>query len=223
VLSVAALSFNSPKTYAQTQNLPAYAPVRPNVEEEASHWRPGIQGGMAGTTYSKNPDVGGSSRVGFIVGFELEYRVSPTFFLQQELRVVQKGFSYDLKSGNSVTNYDARIAYLEVPLLAKVKLLPDAVIQPFFFAGPNLGVNIGSNVDVSSGGVPVTGPALQVLFHTLDFAIDSGVGAEYHFARRMAGFFELRASIGLVNVSELAGTDWKSRSYQAIFGGLFDF
>jgi hypothetical protein len=38
----------------------------------------------------------------------------------------------------------------------------------------------------------------------------------------MSGFAAARASIGLVNVSDLAGTNWKSRDYQILFGAFLD-
>jgi len=212
----------SSPAFAQGPNIPDYPEKKSGREAEASHWRPGVQGGLNVSDYTNIPNVGSSTRVGYILGAELEYRVTPVFFLQQELRVVQKGFSYNLNTGGSVTNFDSRIEYLEIPFLVKAKFMQGSIVQPFVFFGPNLGFNIGNNVDVLSGGNLVSGPALEVLFKTVDFAVDGGVGGEYHFARKMAGFLEFRASIGLVNVSDLAGTNWKSRNYQFIFGGLFD-
>lgn len=209
-------------SYAQNLNIPEYPEKKPKPEKEAPRFRPGVQGGINISDYSSSPSVDHGSRVNFIIGAELEVRLAPTWFVQPELRVVQKGFTYNLNAGGSITNFDARVAYLEVPLLVKWKPDPGWLIQPFVFAGPNVGFNIGSNVDVTAGGIPVTGPALTVLFRTVDFSVDGGIGGEYHFAHRMAGFMEFRASIGLNNVSDLAGTNWKSRGYQFIFGGLFD-
>jgi hypothetical protein len=209
-------------SHAENLNIPNYPEKKPKQEKEASPFRPGVQGGLNISDYGTNPDVGSNSRVGYILGLELECRLSPTWFLQPEFRAVQKGFTYNLNSGGSVTNFDARIAYLELPILVKAKFLPDALIQPFVFFGPNIGFKVGSNIDVTSGGNFVPGPPLEVLFRTVDFALDGGVGGEYHFARRMAGFLEARVNYGLNNVSTLAGTNWKSRNFQFIFGGLFD-
>lgn len=209
-------------THAQDLNIPQYPEKKPGHEKEISRFRPGVQGGLNVSDYAVDPGVQSSSRVGYIAGLLLECRLSQAFYLQPELRVVEKGFTYNLNSGGSVTNFDARIHYLELPLMAKFKFMPDAMIQPFAFFGPNVGFNIGNNVDVTSGGNPVTGPSLEVLFRTVDFALDGGFGGEYHFAQRMAGFLEFRMSYGFTNVSDLAGTNWKSRNYQFIFGGLFD-
>jgi hypothetical protein len=206
----------------ENMNIPDFPEKNPGMEKIHSRWRPGIQGGMNASVYSSDPSVESSSRVGFIAGLQIEYRFSQVLFFQQELRVVQKGFGYNLDTGGSIINFDARVAYLEIPFLVKAKFYQDSIIQPFIFAGPNLGFNIGSNVDVSSGGNTVAGPSLTVLFKTIDFGIDGGLGGEYHFAQRMAGFLAFRTSIGLVNVSSLAGTNWKSRNYQFIFGGFFD-
>ncbi len=214
--------FVSAATYASDLDMPSTPEKKPGREQEISRLRPGIQGGLNGSFYSTSPDVNASSRVGYILGVELEYRLSPVWFIQPEVRVVQKGFSYNLASGLSIINFDVRVEYIELPFLVKAKFLPSSIIQPFVFAGPNIGFKIGSNVDVSSGGNYVSGPSLVALFNTVDFSIDSGFGGEYHFARRMAGFLEFRASIGLNNVSQLENTNWKSRDYQFIFGGLFD-
>ncbi|MFL5813477.1 MAG: porin family protein [Bdellovibrionia bacterium] len=209
-------------SHAQNLNTPEYPEKAPKLEKEASPFRPGVQGGLNVSDYSNEPDVGSNSLVGYIAGLELECRLSSTWFLQPEVRVVQKGFTYNLNSGGSVTNFDTRINYLEVPILVKAKFRPDALIQPFVFLGPNVGFKISTNIDVTSGGNFVPGPPLEVLFHTVDFSLDGGLGGEYHFARRMAGFLELRGTYGLNNVSTLAGTNWKSRNFQFVFGGLFD-
>jgi hypothetical protein len=208
--------------HSENLNIPDYPEKKPGKEKEISRFRPGVQGGLNVSDYSANPDVNSSTRVGYILGVELETRLSQVLYLQPEFRAVQKGFGYNLNAGGSVTNFDARVVYLELPLLVKAKFLPDAMIQPFVFVGPNVGFNIGNNVDVSSGGNFVTGPPLDVLFKTVDFSLEGGFGGEYHFARRMAGFLEARLSYGLINVSALDGTNWKSRNFQFIFGGLFD-
>lgn len=209
-------------SYAQDLNIPQFPEKKSQPEKEASRFRPGVQGGLTISDYSSNPDRNPDTRVGFIGGFELETRLNSLWFVQPEVRFVQKGFSYNLNVGGTVTNFDARVLYLEVPVLIKAKFYSGYMIQPFVFAGPNIGFDIGSNVDVTVGQTYIGGPPLSVEFKAVDFSIDSGAGAEYHFAQRMAGFAEFRASIGLFNVSDLSGTNWKSRNYQIIFGGLFD-
>lgn len=130
------------------------------------------------------------SRVGFSGGAFLTYALDRQFSLQPELLYVSKGAGKDLFFFNAHWNLD----YLEIPVLLKLDLSPDASLHPSLFAGPALDILMSSKFHVINEDYD-----LKDYTTSLDFSLIFGAGLDY---KRFT--FDVRYSLGLSSVVDAA-------------------
>lgn len=159
-------------------------------------------------------------RSGFQAGFFAEIKLIENFYLQPEVIYSLKGvrfndtFEFDGEYGGTYLhidgeyNYDQKINYLEIPVLAKYKSNKGFSI----FAGPFVSfllsakgeAVIEANVNTNYFGFPVNAPqeftqdGLETdNFNEVDFGIAAGLGYEFPF-----GFgIDARYVKGMINIS----------------------
>jgi hypothetical protein len=105
----------------------------------------GAKGGLNLATLG-GPDAGAfDSRAAYTVGGFVSYRLSDALVIQPEVLYTQKGGEAPAVEGTG----GIQLAYLEVPVLAKVLLfIPNnRRIEPHLFAGPAIGSRLGCRVD----------------------------------------------------------------------------
>jgi hypothetical protein len=94
------------------------------------------------------------ARWGYDAGIFVEVLDIPYFSILTELHYIQKGFSITLPITTPVfpegtgqyATLRPRADYLSIPLLAKVRF-ETGVIDPFFYAGPNFDILLGSKAE----------------------------------------------------------------------------
>lgn len=180
----------------------------------------GFQVGGNFGSYATDPNAFVTTKAGLIAGGQLEIPVIGRYSVQPEVRFVQKGFNYSQTVANIQTIATGTANYLEVPVLAKVRFPELQPVVPFLYLGPDLGVNLGTIASQTINGADqgVTGLA----FKTIDLSVEIGAGASYPVHPGMSIFLQAEYSLGLVNVSDVAGVNWKSQDIQAIAGMMFD-
>ncbi len=185
----------------------------------------GVRTGLSVSSFRTPPDrVSIAQITGLEFAVPIEYRLNEWLALQSEINYVQKGVSFSrpapvnapvgtgllrAESGNISLNY------LQVPFLFKV--------TPEFdhwsisaFAGPNIGVSLGGNIDQSFG-------SLSEDIHLEELPLTSGLaggdieaielgltlGASFHFIpqtrritlkRRASFLFDVRYHFGLTDI-----------------------
>jgi hypothetical protein len=90
------------------------------------------------------------SRASWLGGVFWDLQLMPSFTLQPELLITQKGAQ---QTKNGVRN-DIRINYFEIPVLAKFRIPVQNVFFPHFLLGPSFDFNINSkisSVDTQTG------------------------------------------------------------------------
>lgn len=170
----------------------------------------GFQANLNSSSYSTQPSTPVNRKLGLSLGGQVELRLSDLFFFQPELRYSQKGYSMEL---NGIT-VDARVGYLELPLLLKLKAPSGPSTKAYFVVGPNFGIKVGS-----SGSITINNTTTQADLNvkSTDIAFDLGAGVEIPFSSDTSGFIGARYSLGLTNVTQ-DNTDWKSQVIQAQLG-----
>jgi hypothetical protein len=131
------------------------------------------------------------ARQGAVTGVYLSAPLARSVFLRPELLFALKGgrarFTTDSGSTRIV---DLDLAYIEIPLLARLTLATGR-FRPVLFAGPSAGFQIGCDIQVvtpastqrfscDSGGV--------VIFRTLDYGLVGGGGVEVGWAQSALSF-----------------------------------
>ena len=125
-------------------------------------------------------------RTGVLAGAYLTYSFDRQFALQPEIFYVQKGAGKDL----FIFSAEWSINYLEIPVLLKFNLSPEAKVQPSLFAGPALGVLLSSKVSAVNESIDVKDG-----MKSTDISLVFGGGVDYKKVT-----FDVRYTLGLTNV-----------------------
>jgi len=145
-----------------------------------------------------------SFKNGFAGGVYMDYAFNRYFSLQPEILYVMKGLNGGIARSTIVVNYAARFDYIEVPLLAKFTISGRSRFSPYFFAGPGVGINLASDVDVEisypeeheteSGSSDWSG-----IMNRAEFCLSFGGGCRYGIG--LGGItVDARFDLGLSNV-----------------------
>ncbi len=171
----------------------------------------------------KNNGLETGTKTGVMFGVRGEKAISRYFYLQPEINYSQKGFG--LSYGTAYKG-SSSIDYLSAVLLAKVKLNPDGAVRPYFYAGPEFGVNIGEETILSASGTgggnrDNSGRVRVALpYNDFDLAADIGAGVEASVGSGVSIFSDLRYSHGFFNIikNPVAGASITTSTLQAIVG-----
>jgi hypothetical protein len=138
------------------------------------------------------PDAAGiRARQGAVTGVYLSAPLWRIIFLRPELLFSLKGGRRELILANgSAATVDLDLAYIEVPVLARVTF-PTGRIRPVLFAGPSVGFQIGCDVQVTTA-TRVDRPSCDsvqiAIFRTLDYGLVGGGGVEFAWAQSALSF-----------------------------------
>lgn len=157
-------------------------------------------------------------RMGFTIGVFGEFVIFPIITLQPEFRFTQKGET--VNSGNSLLNgtWKIELAYLEIPLLAKVYFPVEFPTKPFVFAGPFMGLNITANTDNIYQVGPFNfdaGSNLDEDINTIEGGVVVGGGVRHSFDKAMLSA-EIRYTQGLSETFD-------NSAFKDVFTGTLSF
>jgi hypothetical protein len=154
-------------------------------------------------------------RQGLAVGGQIEFGASSPISLQVEPMYVQKGARFDVIGVTTRGDFD----YLEIPILIKAKLGPQAA-HLYTFAGPSIGINLNAEGKFGSA----TGNFEDEAASTV-FSGDIGIGGEFQLADRIMLSADIRYSHGFTSaLDDAVGDidDWKSRDIRLMAGLSFN-
>ena len=133
---------------------------------------------------------------GFTGGAFLTYNITPRLAIQPELIYVQKGTG----DNNFFYGDGYNLGYLELPVLLKYNLSPDTRLVPSVFFGPAVSTLLSAEIyddhffgddevyDVKDG------------MKNVDFGLVFGGEVAFRSTRPVRFFFDVRYTLGLVNV-----------------------
>jgi opacity protein-like surface antigen len=189
----------------------------------------GVRAGLNIASLSWDPElpsgVDKSSRTGFKFGALAELGFIPMFALQVEPMYVQKGGS--INAGGEETKIN--LAYLEIPILLKLKIPTPGPITPYIFAGPNIGISLSASTESGSQDTDIKDE-----ISSTDFALDLGAGVGFKVAPLIVLMVDARYSLGLSDIfndtgkqdfqqgTGIAGQKIKTTGIQIVVGLMFD-
>ena len=147
------------------------------------------------------------------------------FALQIEPMYVQKGGS--ISAGGEETNI--KLAYLEIPILLKLKIPTPGSITPYVFAGPNIGIALSASAETGNQDTDIKDEITST-----DFALDFGAGVGFKVAPLIVLVLDARYSLGLSDIfndtgkqdfeqgTGIAGQKIKTTGIQIVAGIMFD-
>jgi hypothetical protein len=152
-----------------------------------------------------------TGRWGWSMGGRAEAGLTSLYSLVVECMYVQKGARFDVLGITTRADFD----YLEIPVLAKVKLGPPA-FHGLFMAGPSFGFNVNTKGSFSAFSTDFDRQAAPVVY-SMDFA----GGAEIRLTRNLYLNSDARLSFGINNALDESVGDidnWRSRDFRVLVG-----
>ena len=115
----------------------------------------GVKGGLNIATLTGDDVEDAKSKIGFAFGGFITYEVNEMLSLQPEFLFTMKGVKFDYEETYEEDGYESyeksegtwNLNYLEIPVLAKLKIPMEGNIKPNVFLGPALGINISATHD----------------------------------------------------------------------------
>ena len=197
----------------------------------------GFKGGLniANISHEHIDDTDYRTGVGF--GAYLSFDISPTVSIQPELLYMQKGGkAKDIPAIFEVEGYllpqegsidiEAKVNYLEIPVLVKFMVPTQSATQPFFFGGPALAIKLSAENEIDWRVVGLSGSEAEDAdddMKSTDFGFVRGGGVDFPVGQGFLGI-EGRYTYGLVTVdSDNDGEeeDVKSRTFSIMLAYSF--
>jgi len=180
----------------------------------------GIRAGLNLASMLPEPDLPTTSRTGLTVGGLVEIGLlSRSLVLLIEPTYTQKGAKFTTSSFGQEVTIILKSSYIEIPVSLKAEF-GRAKLKPYIFAGPNLGLNLGAELQVQAGGQTQTYDTKDRT-ESIDFAIDLGSGLSYDIAAGTSMIVDIRYSLGLTDTDKNPGTSAKSRDIKTLIGVVF--
>jgi Outer membrane protein beta-barrel domain len=165
---------------------------------------------FANSSLGSSVSTDSSSRMGLMAGVIMEVPLLPGFmYMQPELNFVQKG-AINSVFGREIS---VRTNYIELPLIAKIKLSTPS-FKPEFFAGPSFGYLVSSSFD------PVLVPAPE--FNSFELGLNLGIGFSLPISDvASASEIQVLARYTKALNDTFAKVPWKSESFLIQVGFIF--
>jgi len=163
------------------------AVVSLQVNAQDFYFTPKLGLNIANMTNSDGVD----SRIGLNVGFGVEKPITDVFALES-------GVFYSMQGAKS-DGATLKLDYINVPVLAKYYVTSGFNV----FAGPQLGINVKSEVGASGGGMSASVDMSDVV-KTVDVALNVGVGYQFDMGLSLSASYS-RGLIGAFKDGELFG------------------
>jgi hypothetical protein len=107
----------------------------------------GVTAGLNLATLSGKDVEGAKMMTTFMAGLSLIFPVNPQFAFQPEVLYSRKGA--DITGGG--TSGSLKMAYIDVPLLAKISFPTQSQLRPALYVGPLIGFNMSCDVEGTDG------------------------------------------------------------------------
>ncbi len=162
-----------------------------------------------------------ASRQGAITGVYLHLPVSSMVSLRPELLFSLRGGRTLALVNESIADVDIELAYLELPVLARLSL-PRGRFRPVVFGGPSVALQIGCDLTIltPTDSLRFTcGEEEASQIREWDLAWVAGAGVEMHFARTTLAL-QGRYTAGFRSIFEGA-VDLRNRGLAVLFGLTF--
>ena len=168
------------------------------------------------------PDAAGiRARQGALSGVYLSAPLGRILSVRPELLFALKGGRTEVSlEDGSLATLDIDLAYLEIPLLARITF-PTGRIRPVLFGGPSASFQIGCDLQVILATQTVRSSCDQAgvaLFRTFDYGVVGGGGAEFAWAQSALSL-EARYTAGIRSIVD--GATVRNRAFAVVLALTF--
>jgi opacity protein-like surface antigen len=165
--------------------------------------------------------------MGWLVGGFCNFKLSEAFSIQPEIYYTQIGEkeTNPLLDGVELMSligveYKELLDYIQIPVLAKFKVMAKGPFTPILQAGPYLGFLLsGKSKTLDASGAVLFTDDLKQYYRTTDFGLVFSGGLEYEMGNKLVSL-EFRYNLGLTNIEKEADTTYitKHRTLMVMVG-----
>jgi hypothetical protein len=189
------------------------------VSSQAMLAEVGLKGGIIIANVNATGEISGSlswkSVNGLIIGGFASIRVNDYFFLQPEIYYSQKGTKFEELILGVKYRDELKLDYVEIPVLAKFRLITKGNVFPSLFAGPYAAFKLSAKEEQEIAGVKETDDAEGV--KSSDFGLVFGGSIDIKVGK-MALILDVRYDLGLAKILDEEGESMKNNAFIAMVG-----
>jgi opacity protein-like surface antigen len=196
----------------------------PRQAEAEATFDLGLKGGVsfANTTevYDGEKFPTASALTGPVFGVFVSINLSKTFSFQPEAYLLTQGGIWGpTVIGDSTFKWEHAVKYIQVPLLAKFRLVQDKSMTPVLFAGPAVDILVSANEKEWIDDVLTYDESFTDWVEKLHFGAVFGGGVEFKLDKMMLSL-EVRYNLGLTNTIKDPdpGQSYKYRTWMVMAG-----
>ncbi|MCX6571702.1 MAG: porin family protein [Candidatus Aminicenantes bacterium] len=167
----------------------------------------GVKGGVSLAKLKWSDDTEASSNLTQpVFGVFAAFNLNKSFAIQPEIYLLTQGgtFSSEAEIGilESVDlfEYKSFYRYIHVPILAKVRLMPNEKLNPIIFAGPAVDFLLSAHDKYYINGVFEGDEDVKQDLKTTNFGLVFGAGVEYMMDKVML-ILDVRYDMGLADIN----------------------
>lgn len=199
-------------TFAQIRAQRQVLSVGPKIGVNISNFR--------GDDVSRN-----GAQAGLVVGAVLTYSVVNNFAISVEALYAQKGarFTNEPVGQNEEIDYNRRINYVEIPVLARYYLNTDGFFRPNVFVGPAFGFMLSAKeVNRKMNDESLSDVDISDAVNPVDVGLAFGAGLNFQVAERRRILVDARYTLGISDITE-ADNNVSSTAFTLTVGTSFGF
>jgi hypothetical protein len=162
----------------------------------------GVKGGLSMASEKWSDDTSASkSLTKPVFGVFFAFNLNKSFAIQPEIYYLTQGGIYTYEPEGIIYKYVDTFNYLQIPVLAKLRLMPDKKLTPIVFAGPAVGVLLSAHYKYSVDGVEEWDKNVKTWYKSTSFGLVFGGGVEYKLDKLML-VLDVRYDLGLANIDK---------------------
>jgi hypothetical protein len=182
----------------------------------------GPNAGLNWSRFSINHNAYGTTLLGSSFGAIAELPLNGILSIRVEPSYIQKGLQwiYVYAGGaptSSLFSINSYFNYFQIPIELKANL-PVPFVSPYLLVGPNVGYLLSAK-EGQSGSTPQEDRT--DFYKKFDCALDCGAGLDLGIAPLIKASFNVKYSLGLLNIEKISATDLQSHGIQIYAGVLF--
>lgn len=162
----------------------------------------GVKGGLSLAQMSFNgglPSDGLTHLARPVFGAFFAFKFSPALSIQPEIYYLTHGSARNQTLDDRELRTEQVLAYIDIPVLAKVRFMTDRKLKPVVFAGPAVSFLTTAIQKFYENGVPGDEYDIKPFFQTTNFSAVFGAGLEYSMEKIIL-ILDVRYDLGLVDI-----------------------
>ena len=158
----------------------------------------GVFGGPHFGSMTTDPEISNDTRAGLAAGANIEFGLSPMFYISAGASYVQKGSKITAGSQSVTFAFD----YIDIPVQVKLKFpIPASPFKPFIYGGGTVGILMKSELSSGDQSVDVKDDMESTMF-----SAEFGAGGEFSLNPVTSIFASVGYSVGLSDVAKGDGS-----------------